>query len=344
MRKKKNILCILMAALMLIMSITVMPVHDTEAATAKLNKTSLTLYTKTMYQLQVLNSNLKTTWTSSNSNVASVTSSGFVSARSAGKAKITAVNGKKRLYCTVTVKVKPGEEIKMDFKDYKSTVGRTFQLRLVNATSVASWKSSNTKVATVDGNGTVTCKKAGSATITATLYGKKYTCSVTVSNKAASNVSQIRRMAPLADKSILNAFEKLKFSVIVDRNVNEFTGRFSVSDHNIIVKYDDHDCIYHELGHFLSWLDGNLAYTKEFKAIYDKEKDKVTFFNKNYVTKDTYEYFAESYKDYVLHRSTLSSTRPETYKYIRNAVTKANKMTNAELSRKYENYKRGWKE
>ena len=49
--------------------------------------------------------------------------------------------------------------------------------------------SSNKKVATVTSKGKVTAKKKGTATITATVSGKKYTCKVTVKEIALKSIS-----------------------------------------------------------------------------------------------------------------------------------------------------------
>lgn len=48
------------------------------------------------------------------------------------------------------------------------------------SSSKAKWKSSNTSVATVSAKGVVNAKKVGSATITGTYKGIKFTCKVTV--------------------------------------------------------------------------------------------------------------------------------------------------------------------
>ena len=64
-------------------------------------------------------------------------------------------------------------------------VGKSYTLTKTvspsNAVTSYTWRSSNTSVATVDGNGKVTAKKAGTATITVkTANGKTATCKVTV--------------------------------------------------------------------------------------------------------------------------------------------------------------------
>lgn len=341
---KKSVLCMLMAVVMVmtVAAASIIPVQDVYAASVKLNKTSLSLYTKQSFQLKVFNTSAKTKWLSSKPKVASVTNEGYVSARSAGKTKITAVVGRKKLYCNVTVKVKLGEEVKMEFKDCKVQVGKTTHLRLINIVGLASWKSSNTKIATVDISGNVTGRKTGSATITATYLGKRYTAKVTVISGTTSGMSVIRRKAPLADSGVLNAFDKLGFKYAYDPNITGFTGKFSAKEHRIIVRREEDNCIYHELGHFVAWVAGNVDYQEEWEAIYNKEKSKVTFYNKDYVTRNPREYFADAYKDYVLHRSSLSSTRPATYKYVKAAVAKVNAMTSVDFEKIHKMYDAMW--
>ena len=56
----------------------------------------------------------------------------------------------------------------------------TVQLNIATDTTYTTWKSSNSSIASVNSTGKVTGKKKGTATITGVLYGKKYSCKVTV--------------------------------------------------------------------------------------------------------------------------------------------------------------------
>ncbi|HWT27233.1 MAG TPA: Ig-like domain-containing protein [Mobilitalea sp.] len=59
-------------------------------------------------------------------------------------------------------------------------VGKTYTLKVSGTKSKVTWSSSNKAVATVSTTGKVTAKKEGTATVTALVSKKKYTCKVTV--------------------------------------------------------------------------------------------------------------------------------------------------------------------
>ena len=138
--------------------------------------------------------------------------------------------------------------------------------------------------------------------------------------QVVSNVT-VRSMAPRADANVLNAFENLEFKIEINPT-SSYSGYFSVKAHNIILKKSSGDTIYHELGHFVGWLAGNVDTSSEFVAIYNKEKSALQSANYQYLTKSSAEYFAESYKDYVLSPQNLQSSRPETYEFVKNAVSR----------------------
>ncbi|MGO5288738.1 Ig-like domain-containing protein [Pseudoscardovia suis] len=136
------------------------------------------------------------TWSSSNTSVATVDSKGKVTMLKAGTATITAKtsNGKT---ATVTVKVTGSitavTGISLNQSSLSLDKGATSQLTATitpsNATDkTVTWKSSDGSVASVDANGLVTAKKAGTVTITATSSnGKTATATVTVTVPVSSN-------------------------------------------------------------------------------------------------------------------------------------------------------------
>lgn len=74
---------------------------------------------------------------------------------------------------------------KINKKKVTLKVGQTLQLKVTGTKGKVKWTSSKKSVATVSSKGRVKAKKKGSATITAKIGKKKYTCKVTV--KKASN-------------------------------------------------------------------------------------------------------------------------------------------------------------
>lgn len=130
-------------------------------------------------------------WKSSNTKVATVNSSGKVTLRSKGTAKITvtSVDSPRVFDCCNVKVVQRVTKVKLNKTSIKIKKKKTYKLKATctpnnaNKKSV-SWKSGNTKVARVDKNGKVTAVNKGKTTVraTATDGSKKYgKCTITVS-------------------------------------------------------------------------------------------------------------------------------------------------------------------
>ena len=70
-------------------------------------------------------------------------------------------------------------------------VGKSFTLKLKNASGKVTWKSSKKSVATVSAKGKVKAVAEGSATITATNNKKTYKCKVTVKDPSATKSQKV---------------------------------------------------------------------------------------------------------------------------------------------------------
>lgn len=136
----------------------------------------------------------KVTWDSENKSVATVNDEGNVTGIAAGTATITAeIAGGNSATCNVTVTAKAeAASISVSPKTASVAVGGTTKLTAIakpDGTSV-SWVSGDPSIATVGGDGTVTGKKAGTVTITATgKDNKQDTSSVTVTEAAGISIS-----------------------------------------------------------------------------------------------------------------------------------------------------------
>ena len=139
--------------------------------------------------------NKKIKYTSSDTKVAEVSASGLVTAKSEGEAKIraAATDGSDEYavcYVTVTGKAKV-TGITLDRTSAEVKRGEKLTLNVTVSPSYASnkkvvWKSANTKIATVDANGSVTAKAPGRTKITVTSSENssyQASCTVTVPYK-----------------------------------------------------------------------------------------------------------------------------------------------------------------
>ena len=149
--------------------------------TFELNTSSKTLYTKgsTKTTLKVTtNLTDKITWKSSNTKVASVNSKGVVTAKAKGTAVITASCGEYQVTCKITVK---NPSLKLSKSSATVKVGKTTKISAkATPSGKVTYKSSNTKIATVSSKGVVKGKKKGTAKITVTCNGVKKVFTVKV--------------------------------------------------------------------------------------------------------------------------------------------------------------------
>lgn len=129
------------------------------------------------------------TWSSDTPGVATVNSSGVVTAVAIGTATITAVQGGFTGSTTLTVAAVSVSSIAYTATNPQIVAGKTFQLQLIgtlnngstqDVTSQAAWTTNAASVATVSPTGVVTAVGAGQATITATLGSLVLNTTVTV--------------------------------------------------------------------------------------------------------------------------------------------------------------------
>ena len=129
------------------------------------------------------------TWKSSNTDVATVSNDGTVTAIAGGAAIITATSANGKTDSCNIVVTSPVEGVTLDTEELVLNVG---QVQLLIATILPIdannqemvWSSSDLSVVTVDGNGAVNALKTGTAVITVTTVEGYFTasCNVTVKN------------------------------------------------------------------------------------------------------------------------------------------------------------------
>ena len=159
--------------------------------TTKLTKVpkTLSLTTGKKYTLKPVvtpsNSQEKITYKSSNTKIATVSSTGVITAKKVGKVTITVQSGKQKATVTLTVKKAPALKAIKNVPPKKTiTKGKTYtlkpQLYPSGAIAKITYTTSNKSIATVDSKGKITAKKKGTAVIT--VKAGKFTakCKVTV--------------------------------------------------------------------------------------------------------------------------------------------------------------------
>lgn len=181
MKRKHKFTKILSLAMMLVLTLSLFSPIEASAATAKkpvITATQTVVSKGTTTQLKATY-NKKTvttsaTWKSSNAKVATVSKKGVLTAKASGVTYVTVkYKGKTSNKVKITV-----TQTKLSKTSLKLAGGKTYKLtaKYNGKTVKPSYKSSNTKIATVDKNGKITAVAKGSATITASYKGSKASC------------------------------------------------------------------------------------------------------------------------------------------------------------------------
>ena len=238
--------------LALMMIFSVFPATQVNAATKpKLSKTKITMTVGQSKKLKVKGISKKRAkrikWKSSKKKVVTVTKTGKLKARKAGKATITAKVGKKKLKCKVTVKKrkKKSNSSKKTVRLSKSSL--TIQeddiddLTVYNATEKVKWSSSDKNIATVKqyksykNRALIYAHKKGTAIITAKANGKTFKCTVKVTADAYhpsdATETKIKQALSTINNSMSTQEKILKLTTWTDDHLTAFeSGHYWDSD------------------------------------------------------------------------------------------------------------------
>ena len=129
----------------------------------RISEKSKTLQVGYGMKLNIIGNNKKVKWSSADKNIATVTGTGYVTAKNVGETTINAKVNNEKYKCKIKVNQNAHVEV-------YNTKNMTFS----GVNSIVKYYSSNTKIATVDKNGKVTGKKTGNVKIKAKVNGKKY--------------------------------------------------------------------------------------------------------------------------------------------------------------------------
>lgn len=288
------------------------------------------------------------TYKTSNKKIATVSKTGILRTKKKGTVTITAIaKNNKKAKATMTLTV--GKVVKtLKFKEgTKKTVtaGSKFTLHPTYkpkdaATKAVTWKSSNTKVATVSSKGKVTTKKDGTVTITATAKDagkKKATFKVTVKKKPET-------LTPVASGN-----GKVKLSGI-DPKASQYVLKYKGNSVTIAAKEAKEALGYLEdpASGYKAWL--NTSHREEgFVSVLGKGKTKTVTLTANTKYDGTYEVTVTEVtvtgvtvgKGYKVHakRKATGGTRDITVIVNNGVVTAKNDKTGVEYTAQKENGK-----
>ncbi len=157
-------------------------------------------------KLSVKNTSGTVTWSSSNKSTVSV-SNGTVTAKKKGRAVITVSADGQKKSCKVTVEDPQISKTRLNMR-----IEEQMQLKIKGCNHEAVWKSSSEDTVYAGEHGIVTAVAPGTAVITASVHGRKYTCKVT------SELPEIHKLQILNPSDSINRNSVLELEFITDND------------------------------------------------------------------------------------------------------------------------------
>ena len=255
----------------------------------------------------------------------------------------TVKNANTTVKTDTTVAVTTTEKYKKN-KNVKTVTTKTTTTTTVTTTVqpvvIATQDSSAAQTVSTSLASTNTDTSAKTTATTAQTTTASTQSSNTASAPAGTYEISIDSIAPLMNSNVINAYKTLNFKVIVDPTVN-YSGYFDARNQSITLKKAD-QTIYHELGHFIAFIAGNMDKSTGFVDIFNNSGEVNSFpgVNKIYAAQNASEFFAESMRVYILERSSLASACPKTYNALETAL---NKITDTQVLKIKKVYSAYWK-
>ena len=149
----------------------------------KINKSVLEMVKGQTASLKVSNAPGSVKWSSTDSSIVAVSSSGKLNAKAKGKVTITVTSGSQKKLCRVTV-----EEPVLNKTTLTMNLDEVAYLKLSGCKHSVEWYSSDSDIVSVS-DGELVAEDVGKALIKAKAHGKTYTCKVIVKKPEIKSIT-----------------------------------------------------------------------------------------------------------------------------------------------------------
>ena len=161
------------------------PSYNVDASTpdtaVTVSQDSLSLEVGGTAQLSAADGGGTYTWTSSDASIATVDSTGLVTAVAGGAATISVSDGYTTADCSVQVAGTSDGTLTINRTDFTQGVGQSWKLVIEGTDSPVTWSIEDSSIATIAADGTVTGVSSGVTTAYGTVDGQTLECIVRIS-------------------------------------------------------------------------------------------------------------------------------------------------------------------